>query len=91
MAQSPSTLVGIGFLAAINEDHLIVNCENDGSGNAIYIGKAKPGTADDDAGWQIAKCTYDANGSLLTKRWANGTPNLDKVWDNRADPSYVYS
>lgn len=45
-------------------------CENDAvTGNPIYIGRAKVGSSQTDAVWQISFHTYDASGSLTSKEW----------------------
>jgi hypothetical protein len=59
----------------------------DASGFIIYLGKAAPGTATTATGWQIQKFTY--SGTNVTKiEWAGGSPNFDKVWDDRSSYSY---
>jgi len=62
--------------------------EYDGSGNAIYIGEADPGTAKSADDWRIRKLTYDGSGNVLDVQWASSNHNFDKVWDSRI--SYVY-
>lgn len=61
------------------------------NGLLIYHGIAKAGTAPGDAGWAIRKFTYDADGRLVSKAWANpatGTDRLACVYDNRAVLTY---
>jgi YD repeat-containing protein len=60
----------------------------DGSGNVIYHGRAKPGTANSAALWQIRKFSYDGSGNLLTTLWSNGTKEFSNIWDSRAGLSY---
>ena len=86
---SPATFLRNAFLAGLLDDGLEMLCENDASGNAIYIGKAVPGALSSDAKWQIKKCTYDANNSVTEVRWADLTPAFTKVWDDRATYDYV--
>lgn len=86
---SPSTFLKNGFLAGVLSDELDVLAENDASGNAIYIGRAAPGTLASAAGWQIKKITYDGNNSMTESRWADLTPAFTKVWDDRATYDYV--
>ena len=50
-----------------------------------YIGYALPGTATNATGWKIKKVVLDGDGSIS---WANGTADLDKIWDNRLSYSY---
>lgn len=65
-----------------------VEVEYDGSGNAIYVGEAPPGTATSVAKWRIKNITYDGSGNVLSVMWADGTSIFGKVWDNRAGYSY---
>jgi len=70
-----------------------IRCQNDASGNPVYIGRARVGTAESEASWQISFHTWDANSSLLSKEWplnADSAASCDYefVWDDRA--GYVY-
>jgi len=60
----------------------------DGSGNAEYVGYAAPGTAEESAGWMIYKLTYSGS-SPVSKKWASGTNQQDKVWSNYAEYTYI--
>lgn len=53
-----------------------------------YIGEALPGTANSAATWRIFRLD-ETNDPDLEIRWADGTADFDKVWDDRA--SYTYS
>lgn len=64
-------------------DDFIYNYDYDGSDNIIYLGKARPSTANGTAGWMIAKFTYSGV-NMVTKRLADGNILLDNVWDDRA-------
>lgn len=71
-----------------NSETMIL-CENDASGNPIYIGRAKVGSLADEPLWQISFHTYDANGSLTSKTWpvnSIGAPTTEYefIWDDRA-------
>jgi len=71
-----------------------IRCQNDGSGNPIYIGRAKVGSGEDEPRWQISYHTWDANDSLTGKFWpedADGaaSANYEFVWDDRATYTYV--
>jgi len=71
-------------------DNHIQKITYDSSGRQEYIGFAKPGTADDVAGWQIRKMTYTGSGynyeSIL---FADGNTFFDNKWSLKA--SYAYS
>ena len=54
----------------------------------IYVGKAEPGTDTSVASWSIFKLTYDGNGNVTEKKWADGTDVATKIWDNRTSYSY---
>ncbi len=53
----------------------------------IYEGRAAPGTADSDEGWQIKFNAYDGN-NKVSSNFAEGTNELIHVWDDRASYSY---
>lgn len=86
---SPATFLQLGFLSDIVDDALEILAENDASGNAIYIGRAAPGTLATAAKWQIKKITYDGNSSMTESRWADATPAFTKVWNDRATYDYT--
>lgn len=65
---------------------LIVKVEVDGSGDILYIGYAKPGTAASAKGWAIKKRNVAA--LIETYPWAGGVFELKFSWDNRASLSY---
>lgn len=66
-----------------------IRCQNDANGNPLYIGRAKPGVAEGDLKWNISFHTWDANDSLLTKKWpqnslGNPTTDYEFSWTDRA-------
>lgn len=52
-----------------------------------YIGIASVATGTGTAGWAIAKLTYSGN-NVVSKTWASGTADFDKIWDDRATYTY---
>jgi len=59
----------------------------DGSSDTVhYIGEASFGIQNSDAAWRIFRLSY--SGSDFQLRYADGTDEYNKVWDNRA--SYTY-
>jgi YD repeat-containing protein len=56
---------------------------------AIYVGEAQPGTSKGSPNWRIMKLDYDANNNLILKRFADGSKNFNKIWDNRATYTYL--
>ena len=54
-----------------------------------YLGWSKPGIEDDERGWMIVKIEYDDNDNVVARKWASGNNNKDKIWDNRANYTYV--
>lgn len=60
----------------------------DANGNPEYLGLAAPGTATDASGWMIRQLSYDASQRPAAIRYAGGTVNFDKVWDDRASYSF---
>lgn len=74
----------------------IVNIENDGSCNPLFVGWARPGSADSDAAWLIIQVGYDAGSCIATIRFATFPGDLpetalsyEKVWDDRASYTYI--
>jgi hypothetical protein len=61
-----------------------LRAENDASGNAIYVGYAKGGSATSAAVWLIKKFTYDANDAVTRSQIANNNLTFSHVWDDRA-------
>ena len=59
------------------------NIEYDSTGRELYVGYAAPGAADDDASWLIFKFSYDDASLVTSKRFADGSVEFDKVWDDR--------
>lgn len=53
----------------------------------LHIGKAEPGTADEEPGWFIQRTVVYANGNVF-KLIAGGTINFNQIWDDRAVLSY---
>jgi len=57
-------------------------------GPITYIGEADPGTAEGSSLWRISRLDETSDPDLEIK-WAGGTSDFDKIWNNRA--SYGYS
>ena len=60
----------------------LIDTEN----NYIYIGEASPGSATSEAVWRIKR--VEEIGDDYNILWADGTANLDKIWDNRLTFTY---
>jgi len=58
-----------------------------GTSKQEYIGLAKPGTADSDAGWQIKKLTYSGN-KIISILFAGGDTKFDNVWSDKEILAY---
>ena len=54
----------------------------------IYRGEAIPASIESDPVWRIEKIEFDVNGDV-SKTWASGTSDYDKVWDNRLLYEYL--
>lgn len=52
-----------------------------------YIGECDPGGDEAAAVWRIRYVIFASDGDVSSK-WANGTSDFDKIWNNRA--SYTY-
>ena len=62
----------------------------DATDRMIYHGRATPGSSAGDEVWSICKYAYTGNNfNADTKKWASGSDDFDKEWDERA--SYTYS
>jgi len=53
----------------------------------IYKGEAQPGTATSASHWRISKMFYSGENQTDVK-WAEGTNEFNKIWDNRTTYSY---
>lgn len=78
----------------VQDSEVALQVQNDGNGNPIYIGRAKPGTATSEEKWQIQFLTWDANNSITSLEWpqdasGNPTANYEFVWDDRATYTYA--
>jgi len=60
-----------------------------GAGYAEYIGKAAPGTAEGDLGWQIYKLSYDGSNNVTSRVYANGNYSFIYSWTLRATYDYT--
>ncbi len=70
--------------AGVNVDY---NVLIDTVGTVKYIGSSVPGTATSAASWKIKQ--IDLTSEDIPILWANGSAELDKVWDDRM--SYTYT
>ena len=59
------------------------------SSTKTYYGLAAPGTATDQAGWQIREETLDTQGRTTSIKFASRTVEYNLVWADRA--TYTYS
>jgi hypothetical protein len=72
-----------------NQD-LDLAIEYDASDRELYVGECRPGAVVASNAWRIFKLFYDGTSDRVTrKRFADGTPEFDKCWDDRATYSYV--
>jgi hypothetical protein len=83
----------VGFdgktLTRTNASNLALKIERDGSGNPIYIGLASPGTTASESFWQIKKLTFNGSNDVTDIEYADGNPNFDNVWNDRASLTYI--
>jgi len=71
------------------EQPLTVKIALDSDDREEYIGEAAPGTLVSASKWRIKKLTYNSSGITTDVKWADGSANFDKEWDERA--GYAYS
>ena len=69
-------------------NNYVMALDYDSDNNLIYFGKADPGTAQSETGWQIKKLIYDSNGNLTDIQQEGGNATFDAIWDDRAGLSY---
>lgn len=77
-----------------SDGEVSLRAQNDGNGNAIYIGRAKVGTLESEAKWQVSYQEYDGNNAVTLRTWpqnalGNASSNYEFVWTDRA--GYTYS
>ncbi len=64
----------------------------DSSNRLIYHGQAAPGSSAGDTVWRICKYAYTGTKfNADSKKWADGSADFNKEWDERASAGYVYS
>lgn len=78
----------------VQDSEVALRAQNDASGNPIYIGRAKVGTAAGESKWQIQFLAWDANNSVTSVTWpqnAEGNPSAEYEfeWDERATYTYA--
>ncbi len=60
---------------------------DDASSTISYFGEALAGSLTSGAVWRIYR--WEESGTSSYKRFADGSTNFDKIWDNRATYDYV--
>ena len=78
----------------VQDGEVEIRAENDGSGNILYLGRSKVGTAEGDSKWQISFHTWDGNDALLTRVWpqnseGSASAEYEFSWTDRATYTYV--
>ena len=68
---------------------LALRQEFDANKLLLFLGEAKPGTLDSEGAWRIRTFIYNVDKRLIEIRWAEGTGEFDKVWDDRAGFTYT--
>lgn len=71
---------------------LIMNIDWLEEGLPTYVGEALPGTGDDEPGWRIYRYELeivDEDYVPIRVRYAEGNTYFDKVWDLRAEYTYM--
>lgn len=64
-----------------------VRAINNASGDPVYVGRSKSGTAETEQKWQILYVTYDANGGITSVKWpqndlGNASTEYEFVWND---------
>lgn len=76
------------------DSEVALRAQNDGDGNPVYLGRAKPGILDGESKWQIRFIEYDAQQGVTSVTWpqnadGNASMEYEFEWDERL--SYTYS
>ena len=90
---APSNGLGFGDYLKGLEDSIVTTTtplavQLDEVGSTTYIGEASSGSLTSAAVWRIKRMDESGDPELIIK-WAGGTTNFDKIWDNRL--TLVYS
>lgn len=77
----------------VSDGEVAIRAQNDGNGNALYIGKAKVGTLTSEAKWQVSFQAYDGNNAITSRTWpqndeGNASSEYEFVYDDRAGFTY---
>ena len=72
----------------LNDFNYTFRAAYDGNNNAIYVGRARIGSAEGSALWAIKKITYDGSNNATKDEYADGNDKFDNSWTNRAALSY---
>ena len=77
----------------VSDGEVAIQAQNDGSGNAIYIGKAKVGTLTSEPKWQVSLQAYDGNNAITSRTWpqndeGHASSEYEFVYDDRAGFTY---
>lgn len=75
------------WLGSVNDNDIWL-IDNTSTANVEYWGYAAPGTASSAAAWRLIQITKDANGIMLSKKFAAGSPAYASVYDNRTSLAY---
>lgn len=78
-----------GRYVDMDELGFIINIEYDADSLPLYIGYSNPNAANAAPRWMIVTFTYDTNGNMLTKRFAQGKSDFISVWNDRATYTYA--
>ena len=58
------------------------------SESLFYRGEAAPGASDSASVWRIKRIEFSPDGDV-TEKWAGGTADFDKTWDDRSTLNYI--
>ena len=77
----------------VSDGEQAIRAQNDGSGNAIYLAKAKVGTLTSETGWSISFQVYDGSNAITSKTWpqnslGNASSEYEFIYDDRAGFTY---
>ena len=71
----------------VQDSEVAFRAYNNSDGNPLFLGRAKPGSAESDPVWQIAHITYDDNQGVTSITWPENdegafSSNYEFIWDD---------
>lgn len=85
LQELPLTDIVVGTEAEVKYDSLVDWISDD----VFYFGQAAPGTITSAATWRVQRVSIAPGDGDTDARWADGTADFIKIWDDRATFTYI--